>query len=290
VLGTTAVGQWGPVTPPGFWRGTKAEYDAIPVKDPTLLYVITDESGSAWMTEGAADARYVNVSGDTMTGGLIVKPPTNPAEVKLDGNPSATVTRKVLTFATDGVRRWTLLADAPGDSLYLSGYNDSGSASTPIAALTVDRATNLAQVAGDPVHVRGIATKQYVDDVGKWQVYTPTFAGATTSAVTARYVRIGNTVHVRIYAVISAVTAAVTVTLPVAAHAGGGDMTPGQAIYRTSSFATYTGFTMIDRGSNFMRLYSPSGANGLGSQVASNMPFAWTSGSYIQLMCTYEAA
>jgi hypothetical protein len=53
-------GQWIRVAGGSFfWRGTKAEYDALPTKDPALLYVIEDASGSAWMTEGAADAKYV---------------------------------------------------------------------------------------------------------------------------------------------------------------------------------------------------------------------------------------
>jgi hypothetical protein len=47
VLGTTATGLWGPVDPPasvdswGRWVGTRAEYDALPTKDATVLYVIT---------------------------------------------------------------------------------------------------------------------------------------------------------------------------------------------------------------------------------------------------------
>jgi hypothetical protein len=39
VLGTTATGQWGPTD--AFWKGTQAAYDAIAVKSPTVLYVIT---------------------------------------------------------------------------------------------------------------------------------------------------------------------------------------------------------------------------------------------------------
>jgi hypothetical protein len=46
VLGTTAVGAWGPVDPPatgwGKWVGTQAQYDAITTKDPGVLYVVTD--------------------------------------------------------------------------------------------------------------------------------------------------------------------------------------------------------------------------------------------------------
>jgi hypothetical protein len=47
VLGTTAVGTWGPVDPPasvdswGRWVGTLAQYNALPTKDPSTLYVIT---------------------------------------------------------------------------------------------------------------------------------------------------------------------------------------------------------------------------------------------------------
>lgn len=46
VLGTTAVGSWEPVDPPqsgwGRWIGTQAQYDALVLKDPTVLYVVTD--------------------------------------------------------------------------------------------------------------------------------------------------------------------------------------------------------------------------------------------------------
>jgi hypothetical protein len=38
VLGTTAVGEWGPVSV--FWKGTQAQYDAIPTKDPNILYCV----------------------------------------------------------------------------------------------------------------------------------------------------------------------------------------------------------------------------------------------------------
>jgi hypothetical protein len=47
VLGTTAVGPWGPVDPPasvdswGRWVGTLNEFNALPTKDPAVLYVIT---------------------------------------------------------------------------------------------------------------------------------------------------------------------------------------------------------------------------------------------------------
>jgi hypothetical protein len=41
VLGTTAVGQWGPVDLPApFWSGTQAQYDAIATKDPNILYCV----------------------------------------------------------------------------------------------------------------------------------------------------------------------------------------------------------------------------------------------------------
>jgi hypothetical protein len=41
MLGTTAVGQWGPVDLPApFWSGTQAQYDAIATKDPNILYCV----------------------------------------------------------------------------------------------------------------------------------------------------------------------------------------------------------------------------------------------------------
>jgi hypothetical protein len=47
VLGTTATGVWGPVDPPAptgvwkSWTGTQSEFDALPTKDPAVLYIIT---------------------------------------------------------------------------------------------------------------------------------------------------------------------------------------------------------------------------------------------------------
>lgn len=39
-----------------FWRGTKQEYDAIPVKDPNTMYVVTDEpAGSAPIGSAGGD-------------------------------------------------------------------------------------------------------------------------------------------------------------------------------------------------------------------------------------------
>jgi hypothetical protein len=41
VIAGAAVGPAGPQGPPGAWtRLTQAEYDALPIKDPTVLYVI----------------------------------------------------------------------------------------------------------------------------------------------------------------------------------------------------------------------------------------------------------
>jgi hypothetical protein len=43
LLGTSAIGTWTAVDPPGWgrWIGTQAQYDALATKDPKVLYVIT---------------------------------------------------------------------------------------------------------------------------------------------------------------------------------------------------------------------------------------------------------
>jgi microcystin-dependent protein len=40
------------------WHGTKAEYDALPAKDPDVLYVIEEATGSVLLTETAAEAKF----------------------------------------------------------------------------------------------------------------------------------------------------------------------------------------------------------------------------------------
>jgi hypothetical protein len=67
VLGTTAVGQWGPIDPPASgmtqaqadarywvrWYGTQAQYDAIATKDPNTLYVVDGVPINTSTTGGA---------------------------------------------------------------------------------------------------------------------------------------------------------------------------------------------------------------------------------------------
>jgi hypothetical protein len=209
-----ANGQWVRIAGGSFfWRGTKAAYDAIPTKDPAVLYVIEDESTSAWLTDGAADARYVNVAGDTMTGNLTVAPPSGGAFVMskasagqsgyfyADGGAGAYAG---LQLRSNGSLRWNFVkhngAESGGNvgsDLWLFRYADDGS-QLPTTALQISRATGLITVNGDPVLPNHIATKNYVDNKGVWQAYTPTLTGITLGtggSVAGRYTRIGNTIH-----------------------------------------------------------------------------------------------
>jgi hypothetical protein len=309
-----ANGQWVRIAGGSFfWRGTKAAYDAIPTKDPAVLYVIEDESTSAWLTDGAADARFVNTAGDTMTGNLIVQK-ASPAITNDATSGTATVINKAaagtayyyadapsgqyagIVLRTEaGKNRWVLTksnvaetgANAGADLIVLR-YGDDGIYIG--SAASISRATGLITVVGDPTAALGVATKQYVDNKGKWQAYTPTLSGIP-GTVSGRYTRIGNTVHfTAIVVVTGAPTREVAVGLPVAAL-----VTPSAPpltfpVRLVAAGASYLGTTLHDSASTVLvRWVNPDLKNGF-SPISATVPAAWASGDSIRLGGTYEAA
>jgi hypothetical protein len=107
VLGTTGTGQWGPIDPP-----------------------------ATGMSQADADARYVNVGGDTMTGDLSI----------LAGS-----------FLRPG--GWTIQEHLTNGDLYIVRPGVAN-------ALAFDHTTGLGVVRADPTADLGIATKRYVDGRG----------------------------------------------------------------------------------------------------------------------------
>ena len=188
------------------YHGGNADFITLEARNglnASLFYLRQKVGGvwSAWEQQGGSllelDGRYVNVTGDTMTGALTVSVDT--AAIALNGiNLGAGASR--LAFSNAALNRWIIQADhASGGNLAIFGFDNAGTlANTP---LTVDRATGLATVQGSPTAANGIATKSYVDtttvsmtgDTMTGPLYA-TIVGATpngypqlTDAISARY-------------------------------------------------------------------------------------------------------
>jgi len=116
----------------------------------------------------AAQAFFVNVTGDTMTGDLTIQKATP----QLVLNKTASGQGADVTGMLNGVRRWlerlgdvTAEAGANSGSNYsLVSYDDAGVVKDVV--LTFSRSTGLGYVKANPVDPLGIATKQYVDAGG----------------------------------------------------------------------------------------------------------------------------
>jgi len=101
-----------------------------------------------------SDARYVNATGDTMTGNLVISPPSGPAAIQL--YKAGTTTATIVAYS--GVNaRWSMdFGDASpestgnaGSDFYLRRYSDAGTQlSLPIG---INRATGKMTLAGDIV-------------------------------------------------------------------------------------------------------------------------------------------
>jgi len=120
----------------------------------------TGGGGSGGMTQDAADLRYVNVTGDTMTGSLTVgsdlflsKPTGQDLEVK---------------FQVAGSDRWSFGKTwdteggvSAGSNFAIGRFDNGGNwIDNPMVFY---RATGEVTVAADPLLPLGVATKQYVD-------------------------------------------------------------------------------------------------------------------------------
>jgi hypothetical protein len=195
-------GQWVDIEIGGgtsIWSGTQAEYDAIPVKDPAVLYVIEGEGGVSWITQAAADARYARttgVEGDFHVPGAVFVG----SEAALMGAPDGgaqIVNEDVTGLDTLRVAAPTDLNHAVTkqytDANYVNVTGDTmtgglmiqkGSSLHPgkfaiqehgtngdlyvtlpgVANIFIaDDETGLVRVTGNPTAELGIATKQYVD-------------------------------------------------------------------------------------------------------------------------------
>lgn len=74
--------------------------------------------------------------------------------------------------------------------------------------------TGALTLSGAPTSALHAATKQYVDDKGTWQDWTPTLSGASGTA-SGRYTRIGNTIHWQVSLTITGGSGSIYFTMPV---------------------------------------------------------------------------
>src|SRR6187402_299809 len=144
---------------------------AVEMGDPLRLWVgvpiAQDPSGKKLLAYRGSGDPWVDVTGDTMTGDLVIRK-ASPALV-LD----RTAGDAAVVGMLNGALRWVeRLGDTTAESganagshYLLQAYNDAGAAIAP-AILMGKRATNRLAVAGNPIDPLDIATKQYVDAAG----------------------------------------------------------------------------------------------------------------------------
>ena len=132
---------------------------------------------------------------------------------------------------------------------------------------------------------------------GAWSTYNPTLAGITlgNGTLSARYSRIGRTVHfwIRIiFGTTTAITSGVAFGLPIAKSPNMG--TPqGEAFFQqVGVLNTAPGGTFSNPGSNNVTLYAlnASGTYITTSALSATIPFTWANTHQIGLKGTYEAA
>ena len=110
------------------------------------------------------DGRYVNVTGDTMSGDLVIAKSAPLIDLRQVAGSGVNIVGRVGTLARwvavlgDGVAE---TGDNAGANFTLQSYNDAGVFLANVLAFV--RSTSLGTVVGDPTAPLGIATKQYVD-------------------------------------------------------------------------------------------------------------------------------
>jgi hypothetical protein len=171
--------------------------DTTPTGEDVVLWVAPGApgsgggSGGGGMSQADADARYVNVAGDTMTGHLTVRKPDSGGGSGIYVNPGTGVaslavgsedsTAIISLRSTSGHSKQLAFVNNPGASmrwlvessntaesggnvgsdLTIHRYSDAGVRLG--APLTIQRSTGEVRLAADPITAMGVATKQYVD-------------------------------------------------------------------------------------------------------------------------------
>lgn len=162
--------------------------------------------GTPGISQADADTRYVNTSGDTMTGPLTVDALVDPAVVVKHASGAATLSVDAanpsgenlasVVFLRRGVPRWTIRKDSSaetganaGSNLLIRRYDDAGTSLGDL--FTANRASGVAQVYSPSVG--GVSA--YLNDTGERNVSSQLTNG-WTGAIYLR--RIGNLCILRI--------------------------------------------------------------------------------------------
>jgi hypothetical protein len=161
---TAVPATYAPLASPTFTGDPKAPTPAAGDNDTSLATTafVTDALATAKTT---ANTDYVNATGDTMTGSLVV----SQFSPVLTINKTNTASAAIINGKNSLTNRWTIqLGDGTaeggsnaGSNFVINRHSDAGSiVGNP---LSITRSTGLITVEGDPTAPLGIATKQYVD-------------------------------------------------------------------------------------------------------------------------------
>lgn len=125
--------------------------------------------------------------------------------------------------------------------------------------------------------------------IGTWTSYTPTLFGFTCSAVDARYAKINDVVHVTFQGIVSAVTAQMTVSLPVTSHSP--SVNGFQVIFVDAGTTIAIG-TIIGTSATTIGLYAQWNSSTFSQYygTSSSVPFTWAANDVVYFQMTYKAA
>lgn len=127
-----------------------------------------------------------------------------------------------------------------------------------------------------------------------WQTWTPTLTNTTATVTTARYTKVGTTVHYVLALTCSGAsvgtTPSFTVPVPPAAHYGT-TIPIGTATYvDVNPGNRWEGIALATSGSTVTMYYATEAGGGSGTVITSSAPFTWASGDLLVCWGTYEAA
>ena len=144
-----------------------------------------------------------------------------------------------------------------------------------------------------PIANHELVTKAYVDRVGEWQDYTPTYSNITigNGTVDARYTKIGKTVVVYVQITFGSTTtvdgSVVLVSFPKAIYDASGVRIVGVGSLHDSGSTVYLARWMGDG----MVVYENTNTSNNSVQwglIDATTPMTWATGDEIYLTATYE--
>lgn len=122
------------------------------------------------------------------------------------------------------------------------------------------------------------------DNTGASIAYTPTIGGMSTSSLSAVYSVHGRMVTVQVSAVSSGVvTAAITVSLPIAASGNVANVTVGTASATKSGVGYYIGAAWYNTSNSVVKIHSLTGGN----EWSASLPFVWAANDSFDMTFTY---